>query len=104
MKEWLNTFDNAKHEKLKNLSNNIDESNQKNGNEVTKKLDDGEIEIEDEDEDGEYLSRTYKGQVSSIHLTPNIIIYQNEQYETRNKEFHAIFEDVKEDEYLIYSK
>jgi len=75
LKEWLSTFDNAKHEKLKNLSNNVD-GNQKN-NEILDNLSDDEVKIEDEDEDGEYLSRTSKGQVNSIHLTPNIIIYQN---------------------------
>jgi len=101
LKEWLSTFDVAKHEKLKNLSNTI-EDNQK-PNENTDNVPDDEVKIEDEDEDGEYLSRSYKGQVNSIHLTPNVIIYQNEQYENRNKEFHAIFEDVKEDEYLIYN-
>ncbi|KAG4107526.1 hypothetical protein H8356DRAFT_921137 [Neocallimastix lanati (nom. inval.)] len=101
LKEWLSTFDNAKHEKLKNLSNNVDDV-QRN-NEVTDNVSDNEVKIEDEDEDGEYLSRPYKGQINSIHLTPNVILYQNEQYETKNKEFHAIIEDVKEDEYLIYS-
>jgi len=101
LKEWLTTFDVAKHERIKNLSNTID-STQK-PNETTENLSDDEVKIEDEDEDGEYLSRTFKGQVNRIHLTPNVIVYQNEQHETKNKEFHAIFEDVKEDEYLIYN-
>ncbi|OUM57285.1 hypothetical protein PIROE2DRAFT_65087, partial [Piromyces sp. E2] len=101
LKEWLSAFDIAKHEKLKNLSNTIEE-NQK-PNDVADNVSDDEVKIEDEDEDGEYLTRSFKGQINSIHLTPNVIIYQNEQYENRNKEFHAIFEDVKEDEYLIYN-
>ncbi|ORX34876.1 hypothetical protein BCR36DRAFT_588538 [Piromyces finnis] len=101
LKEWLNTFEIAKHEKLKNLSNTI-EDNQKAGD-IVETLSDDELKIEDEDEDGEYLSRSFKGRINNIHLTPNVIIYQNEQYENRNKEFHAIFEDIKEDEYLIYN-
>jgi len=101
LKDWLNTFEIAKHEKLKNLSNNIEENTKPV--DINEGLADDVVKIEEEDEDGEFLSRSFKGQVNSIHLTPNVIVYQNEQYENRNKEFHALFEEAKEEEYLIYS-
>lgn len=101
LKDWLNTFEIAKHEKLKNLSNNIEENTKPV--DINEGLADDVVKIEEEDEDGEFLSRSFKGQVNSIHLTPNVIVYQNEQYENRNKEFHALFEEAKEEEYLIYN-